>query len=352
MSEMDNGAPSLEVGFEINTGSSADQLIRLDDLIDRGTANALSEFAKIEKASAGMLNLGNATASMRTFGSAATKETQSAARELANVEKAGERLSNQLGRQNTEFGKTREQLRGMKVETAALAAEQQGLTELAGRLRAQEAELYAQEFALARRFRLEAEAAAEEKTIAAQRAVAAAEKEAQALREAAHAYDLFESAARKGALALREVEAAQAVLARENEAQRLRSAAFGYDQFESAARRGAQAMREQEAAAERDAAALARLRAMIDPAAAAHARLNVELAEARRVMTAAGASAEDLARAESMLADRAAINVQNHNAMAGAARKNSSALQNIALQLPDITQGLLTGQKPMTVFIQ
>lgn len=38
--------------------------------------------------------------------------------------------------------------------------------------------------------------------------------------------------------------------------------------------------------------------------------------------------------------------------MAGAARKSGSALQTIAVQLPDITQGLLTGQKPFQVFIQ
>ncbi len=392
MSDMDTGAPTLEVGFAIDTGGSFDNLTQLNGLIDRGTANALAEFAKIEKASAGMLSLGGATASFQTFGSAITKGAQSAARELATVEKAGEKLATSLTRQNAEFGKTREQLRGMKVETAALAAEQKGLAELAARLRSQEAELYAQEFTAARRARLETEALADEKTLAAQQAVAAAEKEAQALREAAlahglfeaaarrgmealrdmqavqkaaaadveakrireaaFAYGMFEAAARKGAAALRGVEAAQAAAAREDEAQRMRSAALGHAQFEAAARRGAQAMRDEEAAAERDASALARLRAMLDPAADAQSRLNVEIAEARRVMTAAGASAEDLARAESMLADRAALNTQTHNAMAGAARKNGFALQTIALQLPDITQGLLTGQKPMTVFIQ
>ncbi|TCP71820.1 hypothetical protein [Sphingomonas sp. PP-CE-1G-424] len=194
--------------------------------------------------------------------------------------------------------------------------------------------------------------AAAQREFEAAQAQAARDDEAQRLREAAFAYGKFEAAARKGAAAQREFEAAQAMAARDDEAQRLRSAAFAHDQFEATVRRGAQAMREEEAAAASDAAALARLRAMLDPAATAHARLNAELAEARRVMTAAGASAEELARAESMLVDRANLSAQTHGAMAGAARKNGTALQTIAVQLPDITQGLLTGQKPMQVFIQ
>ncbi|WP_137898353.1 hypothetical protein [Sphingomonas sp. 2SG] len=176
--------------------------------------------------------------------------------------------------------------------------------------------------------------------------------QAQELRSAARAHEMFEARVRTGVQALKEEEAAAKAASMAGYQQELRSAAAAHDMFEAAARRGITTMREADAAAERDAEALAKLRAMLDPAAAAQNRLNSEIAEARRVMTAAGLSAEEMARAESMLADRANVSAKQHDAMAGAARKSGFALQTIALQLPDITQGLLTGQKPMTVFIQ
>ncbi len=371
---MDDSSPKLEVGFVIDTGDSFGGLTQLQAAMDSTEAKVLADATRIERATRGMVDVSAATSNVVMFGNAASREMQTARQAMASAEKAGEALSRQLDRQGSTFGKTREQIRATKVETAALAAEQQGLTELSGRLRGQLQALANAEADAARTAAaaIETEAqsvrsaalahglfeAAARRGIAAMREMeaaqnaAAANAEATRVREAAHAYAMFEGAARKGAAALRELEVAQAASASDAEAQRLRSAALGHAQFEAAVRRGSQAMREQEAAAATDAAALARLRAMLDPAAAAQARLNSEIAEARRVMSAAGASAEELARAEGMLIDRANVATQTHGAMAGAAAKNGTALKSIAVQLPDITQGLLTGQKPMQVFIQ
>jgi hypothetical protein len=369
-----DSSPRLEVGFVIDTGDSFGGLTQLQAAMDSTEAKVLADATRIERATRGMVDVSAATSNVVMFGNAASREMQTARQAMASTEKAGEALSRQLDRQASTFGKTREEIRAMKVETAALAAEENKLVELSGRLRGQQQALANTEADAARTAAaaIEAEAqsvrsaalahglfeAAARRGVAAMREMeaaqnaAAATAEATRVREAAHAYAMFESAARKGAAALRELEVAQAASASDAEAQRLRSAALGHAQFEAAVHRGAQAMREQEAAAATDAASLARLRAMLDPAAAAQARLNSEIAEARRVMTAAGASAEELARAEGMLIDRANVATQTHVAMAGAAAKNGTALKSIAVQLPDITQGLLTGQKPMQVFIQ
>ncbi len=389
---MNDGTPTLEVGFAINTGGSVDALMQIQRAMDTTEAKVVAEAAKITRATSSMVNLGPAAAAFATFDIEATRALQNVANQKKATEKAGDALIRQLERETAAFGKTREEMRETRIAEVALAASKQGNTDLSTRLIAAEAALYDKRFAATRRARAEAEALAQAQEQAASQAVAAAERQAQALREAAfahgqfekaarqgiaamremeaaekaaavtaeatrlreaaNAYGLFETAARKGAAALREFEAAQAASARDDEAQRLRSAAFAHDQFENAARRGSAALQAQEAAAASDAAALGRLRAMLDPAAAAQDRLNAELVEARRVMTAAGASAAELGRAETMLIERTQVAAQRHDQLAGSARKSSGALQNIAIQLPDITQGLLTGQKPMTVFIQ
>ena len=50
-------------------------------------------------------------------------------------------MAAQLDRQLSVFGKTASEVRGLKAETAALAAEQAGMAELAGRIRIKEQEL-------------------------------------------------------------------------------------------------------------------------------------------------------------------------------------------------------------------
>lgn len=136
---MENGA-TLEAGFVIDPGESFATLTKLDDLIGSAAANAVREFAKVE-AAAGRLNMGGATASMSAFGAATTKEAQAAARELQKVERAGEGLLRTLGQKIEVFGKTPEQVRALRVELVAAAADAKGLTDLAGNLRTTEAEM-------------------------------------------------------------------------------------------------------------------------------------------------------------------------------------------------------------------
>jgi hypothetical protein len=98
------------------------------------------------------------------------RELQIAARETAKLEKSGEALVRSLERQGAAFGLTRSELRSMKAEAAALAAEQQGLIELAGRIREAEGNLFAKEYAAGRKAQMDADAAAEDRAMADARA--------------------------------------------------------------------------------------------------------------------------------------------------------------------------------------
>jgi len=307
---MDDGSPALEVGFAIDTGGSFDQLVQLQNAMDTAEAKIVADAARIERATTGMLDLGGATASISSFGNAVTKEAQAAARELARVEKAGEALSRQLERQTSTFGKSREEIRGMKVEAAALAAEQQGLTELAQRLRAQEAALYDQEFAAARRAAQEAQAMAEEKAIAAQRAEAAAAQEAASIRLAA---DAAAKAAREHAQL-------------------------------------AAMVRGSHAAQMADAEAAERLRMSTDPLYAATKRLNEEIAESTRLYYAGVTGQAEYARQQEVLTGRLR---QLDSALDGTGRvaaKSGYIMTQFSFQLNDVATMAAMGAPPMQIF--
>ncbi|GLT00133.1 hypothetical protein GCM10007897_15170 [Sphingobium jiangsuense] len=346
----DSEVPTLEVGFAIDTGGSFEALRQLDAAMDSTEARAIANAERIEKATSGMISLGGATAAITSFGNAVTREGAIAAREFSRVEKAGEALSRQLDRQAGAFGKTREELRRMKVEAAALAAEQQGLTELAQRLRAQEAALYDAEYAAMTRARNEASAAAEEKAEAARRAVAAAEADASAVREAAFAYQMFEARVREGARALKEAEAAARADAMEQEAQRIRSAAFAHQMFQARVREGAQALREQEAAARADAMAADRLRMSTDPLYAATRRLNDELAESSRLYRAGVTSANEYARQQVVLTQRLRDVERSFGSVGGATARNRQSMINFGMQLNDIGTMAALNAPPMQIF--
>lgn len=223
---MDEGSPDLGVDFVIDFGNSFGGLKTLDDLIGATQAKAVREFQRIQSAISSGMDLSEAAGQFRNLGATATRELRSVAQEAARVERSGEALVRQLEKQNATFGKSRTEIQAMRVEEAALAAERVRNTDLAVRLRAELALLTGAQTA----------------------ASAAAEAEAQARRDAAHGYDLFEAAARRGIKAMREEQAAQSALDTERHAQGLRSAAHAYDLFEARARQGAAALREQEAA--------------------------------------------------------------------------------------------------------
>lgn len=138
---MDDGVPTLEVGFAITTGASEAEILRLAQVMDSTEAKIVSDAAAIERATAGMVNLGGATANIRSFGNDATRELQNIRRETANAEKSGERYARQLQRQVEVFGKSASEIRNMRAEQRALVAESSGLTELAGRIRGLNAEM-------------------------------------------------------------------------------------------------------------------------------------------------------------------------------------------------------------------
>jgi hypothetical protein len=348
---MADGAPTLEVGFEIATGGSFDELQRLQAVMNSTEGKMLAAAGAIEKATVGMVGP-TATANVVAFGNAATRAGADAARALKAAEAAGEGLSRGMDRQIANFGRTKDQIRAAAVEVRALAAAEQGLTELADRLRSQNTQIEAQ---------------------------------AQSLRSASLAYNMFEAAARAGAAAMREADAAAASAAMDKKAQELRSASLAYNMFEAAARKGAEALRESEAAQARssassaaaatkrladeherlaamvrgshdaqiaDAAAAERLRASTDPLYAATKRLNAEIAESTRLYQNGATAPAEYARQQEVLRQRMAATTEQHTAMAVAGTKNASAMRNLAIQMPDIVQGLLTGQKPFTILIQ
>lgn len=135
-----DGSPTLEVGFLIDTSGSFDELAQLQRAMDSTEAKVVRDAASIERATSGMIKPG-ATMQVTTFGNAATKELRSVARETAAAERAGEGMVRQLTRQTETFGKTASEIRNMRAEQRALAAETRGLTELAGRIRGLNSEM-------------------------------------------------------------------------------------------------------------------------------------------------------------------------------------------------------------------
>jgi hypothetical protein len=320
---MSDGAPTLEAGFVIETGDSFGNLKSLDDLIGAVAANTFREAQKIEQATKGMVKLDGPTASMSAFGSVTT-------RAMREAEKAGEGLSKSLSRQISAFGLTADEVRRLNVETKALAAEQQGLTELAGRLRAQGAQVSAMHAAAADKAGQEAAAlrdaaiayqqfeAAARAGAAAMRS-AAADEQAKQIREAAQAYQMFEAAAKAGAAAMREADAAA-------DATRIREAAQAYQMFEARARQGAQAMRDAASAEEKAAAAADKLRSTIDPLWGAQKRYDDEL-RMWAVAAKAGTVSEDehaaAVRQSKLAFDAAKDAVEGHSQAVGFIACNS-----------------------------
>ncbi|MCZ4341513.1 hypothetical protein O4H52_07870 [Sphingomonadaceae bacterium G21617-S1] len=252
---------TIGIDLEMTTSGAKAELSSFGGAVDKVTAKAIQEFGRIDTAVESMADTTAAVAAINKIADASAKTAAQITRERNSSHAAGERMVAQLERQISAYGKTTDEVRSMRAETAALRAEQNGQSELAERIRAKEQQLYDLEYAAMRRARVEAEALADEKAAAAAQAVQAAEREANALRAAAVAHQMFEARVREGAAAMRAADAA----------------------------------------AEADAVTMQRLRALLDPAAVSQEKLNQELAEARRVMLAAGASAEELARAELML---------------------------------------------------
>jgi hypothetical protein len=301
---------SLEIELAMATGGAIADVNRFGGVVDKVSAEAIRELDRIDTAMKNVGGLDAATASMVRMAGASAKTAVETARELARIERAGESMATGLERQLSVFGKTAEEVRALKAETAAYAASIANMPELAARIRETEQAL---------------------------------EREERAVRQAASAYEMFEARARQAMQVYQSQQAVEAAAAKEREAVAVRNAGVAYQMFEARVRAGAEAMREQEAAAVRDAAAVARLRELLDPAAAAQDRLNREIEEARRVMIAAGASAEELARAEALLTQRSI-------GVVGSTGNMKIGMQQMSFQLNDIATMWAMQARPMQIF--
>lgn len=149
---MDDGSPGLEIGFDILFGDSFAELLRLNNVIDAATANAVKEFAAVQRASKGMLDMGGATAQMTSFGGAtkrelesvqqtaiatgktvaeATRDFRALASEKSSTERQAERLIRTLEREASTLGRTKDEIRAARTAHLALTAAQQGNTDVA-----------------------------------------------------------------------------------------------------------------------------------------------------------------------------------------------------------------------------
>lgn len=138
---MDGDNPELSVGFAIDFHDSFGQLRTLDDILGETAAAAVREFKRIEQATAGAINMGGATASITSFGNAATRELANVRKETNNAEKAAEGMIRQIERQVEVFGKSASEIRQMRAEMKAARAEELGLADAATRLRAASAQM-------------------------------------------------------------------------------------------------------------------------------------------------------------------------------------------------------------------
>jgi hypothetical protein len=345
----DDDAPGFGVTFEIDGGASIAEANMLAEVFESAEAKMLVSAKRIEQVTSGMINLGGATAEVKSFGMAATRELAATAREARAVEKSGEAMVRQLERQGLAFGKSREDLRGLRAEEKALAAERTGNTDLANRLRAAEQAIFDQELAAARRARAEAEVAAQDKAAAAAIAVAAAEREAQAMREAAFAHGQFEAAARRGMAMWREQEAARAASAKLSDAARLRDEAAAADVAARSQAQLAATLRASHDAMLADAVAAEKMRAATDPLYASTARLNAEIAESTRLYHAGATAPAEYARQQEVLTGRLRALTAAHDDHAAAGKRGASSMTQLSFQINDVATMAASGAPPFQI---
>jgi hypothetical protein len=347
----DDESPSLGVGFAIEAGSSFDTLLRVENAMAATESKLLPAAARIERGTANMVNLGGATAQIRAFGSSATRELQAVNREKALTTKSGEALVRQLEREAAAIGKTRDELRAAKVETLALAAAQQGNTDLSDRL-----------FSAARQRDAAVQAAAEAEAQAATARTAAAARE-RAAAEAAVNAQLLERARLEAALGRtmgadrpRATDAgatfsALAARAAEDEARATDMAAVAARRAAEEHNRLAAAVRGSHAAQMADAEAAERLRMSTDPLYASTKRLNAEIAESERLYRAGATAPAEYARQQEVLTGRLnALGAANDN-LAATGRRGAGSMTQLSFQINDVATMAAMGAKPTQIFV-
>ena len=356
---MDDGTPMLEVGLLFDPTDSFSNLARLQAEMNSTEYKMVQAAKSIEKATGSMVDTSAIVGQITAFGTALSRTELDARRARDAAEKSGEALIKQLDRQSAAFGKSREELRGLRAEQAAYAADQQGLSELAARIRGAEASLAAQEAkaaidranAIRQQNNLLAEqasieAALERTTGLGRPSAAQSGATVSALVERERLLELTE----KETLAERELIKAQRERANIQAALERNTGVGRPSAVQSGATYSAlaQMVRQEEELA----AAAERIRASVDPAAAAQKRFNEEISVAQRAVGAGVLSLDEYVAKLRM--ERTALKeVEDaQERMNGVNRRTQQDLRMIAVQLPDIIGGLLTGQKPLTVLIQ
>ncbi|WP_260597809.1 phage tail length tape measure family protein [Sphingomonas endolithica] len=349
---MDEGSPTLEVGFAIDSGGSFDELLRLQSMSDSTEAKLVRDFANIERASGGMVKTAPAVASIQAFANAATRAEQDVRREKALTERSIEGLIKQMDRETAAVGRTRQEQRAAKAEELAIAAARQGNTDAADRLLASTRQLSAAQDALAQdKLAAETRAAAEalRERERAEVALISQLRERSRLDEA---LSRTNGTDRPRATDAGATYSALAAKAADDETRANNAAAASAQRLAREHAELVAMVRGSQAAMEADAAAAERLRMSTDPLYAATKRLNDEIAESTRLYRTGATAPAEYARQQEVLTGRLAAAGKQHDALAGSSRRSGFAMQQFALQLPDIIQGLLTGQKPMTIAIQ
>ncbi|MBW6531931.1 phage tail length tape measure family protein [Sphingomonas sp. RRHST34] len=134
----DDGSPELSVGFTIESGNSEEQLRQIQQAMNTAERGVVGSAGRIEQATQSMVKADAAVAGFTLTANASSRVAASIARDRAQIEKTGESLVRQLERQNATFGMTKSEIQAARVEAAAFAAQEKGLTELAARLRAEQ----------------------------------------------------------------------------------------------------------------------------------------------------------------------------------------------------------------------
>jgi hypothetical protein len=120
--------------------------------------------------------------------------------------------------------------------------------------------------------------------------------------------------------------------------------AFGIGASPSSARASAAVFEEAAKAADMQAAAVARLRAEINPLGAAQDRLNDSLMEYRGLAAAGAISAGELTAAEALAQRNFALTTRTLDGLSRGTRVNTQTMQNMAFQLNDIAVMSASGQ--------
>lgn len=290
---------TLEFGLEMATGGAIADVTRFGGVVDKVSAQAIRDLDRIDAATKGVGDMSTAEASLVRYAETAARSAIATAREMNRVERAGESMIAQLDRQIATYGKTASEVRALKAEEAALAADRANKSELAAGIRDREQQLYDLEFAAMRRARAEADALAGEKAAAA----AAGERAAEQMRAEA-------AAAQK--LATEHAQLAAAVRASHD-------------------------------AQEADARAAERLRAATDPLYAATKRLNEEIAESTRLYHAGATAPAEYARQQEVLAARLRNVGQASDDIVRKNSRVSSSLTQLSFQGNDIITMYMAG---------